>query len=197
MALHMIILCDTSSIFLLLRIAPDMFTDPTYDCATLPDIFNETFRTQKFKEKYPWRTNFKSKVKPLPYSRYSNQAFYETHKTIKLLLDTGVIDNETGDLFKLSPEDCAIVSCAIVHDFEISSGDRGLVAFARQEFPAMFKGNLCALEVINRWLVNNAITWDNTKHGVLADWKLKKEAPQPRPAIQQFRKLTRRDYPGP
>lgn len=154
----MIILCDTSSIFFLLRIVPDMFIDPKYECITLPEIYNEVFRTQKFKNKYPWRINYKSKVKPLPFSHYKTPIFIEMHRSIQLLLGTGIVDSRTGELFNLSPEDCVLATCALANNYELSSGDSGLVVFAKQEFPDFFKGNLSALEVINRWLVSEVMT---------------------------------------
>jgi hypothetical protein len=191
----MIILCDTSSILLLLRIAPDMFIDQKYECITIPEIFNEIFRTQKFKGKYPWRTDFKSKVKPLTYSSYKTSSYDELHKTIQRILDACVPDSSSGQQFYLSPEDHALAACAIAKDCELSSGDTKLVAFLQQQFPDMFKGNLTALEVINRWLENKALNWDDAKHDIVGEWK-KNEAPQPKAAVKQFKKLTGRDYLG-
>jgi hypothetical protein len=192
----MIILCDTSSILLLLRIAPDMFIDQKYECITIPEIFNEIFRTQKFKGKYPWRTAFKSKVKPLTYSSYKTSSYDELHKTIQRILDACVPDSSSGQQFYLSPEDHALAACAIAKDCELSSGDTKLVAFLQQQFPDMFKGNLTALEVINRWLENKVLNWDDAKHAIVGDWKQKKEASQPASAVKQFKKLTEREYPG-
>ena len=50
----MVVLCDTSAILMLLRIAPDMFTDPRYGCVTIRQIYDEITRTPKFKSKYLW-----------------------------------------------------------------------------------------------------------------------------------------------
>ena len=191
----MIILCDTSSIFLLLRIAPEMFIDPKYECITIPEVFHEIFRTQRFKGKYPWRIEYKSKVKPLPYSSYKTSSFDAVHKSIQRLLDASVADSLSGQVFNLSPEDHVLAACAIAKDCELSSGDAKLVAFLRQQFPDMFRGNLTALEVINRWLENKVLDWDNSKHAIVGEWK-KNEAPQTKSAVKQFKYLTGRDYPG-
>jgi len=64
------ILCDTCSILMLLRIAPQMFLDDTYQCCTIAEVRNEIFQTQKFKNKYPWREKFKDKIKPFAFSAY-------------------------------------------------------------------------------------------------------------------------------
>jgi hypothetical protein len=45
----MYILCDTCSVLMLIRIAPDMFRDDRYGCVTIQEVFQELFRTQKFK----------------------------------------------------------------------------------------------------------------------------------------------------
>jgi len=65
----MYILCDTCSVLMLIRIAPDMFHDDRYGCVTIQEVFQELFRTQKFKTRYPWRTRYKSKIKALGKSK--------------------------------------------------------------------------------------------------------------------------------
>ena len=59
----MFILCDTSSILILLQIAPDMFTDNRYECKTIRVVHDEIVRTTKFKTKYPWTREMKPKIK--------------------------------------------------------------------------------------------------------------------------------------
>lgn len=49
----MYVLCDTCSVLMLIRIAPDMFEDSRYGCVTTQEVIRELFRTQRFKEKYP------------------------------------------------------------------------------------------------------------------------------------------------
>jgi len=53
------ILCDTSVILMLIRVAPDMFLDSDYECCTIRRVRDELFRTQKFKTKYAWRGDYK------------------------------------------------------------------------------------------------------------------------------------------
>lgn len=48
----MYILCDTCKVLMLIRIAPDMFRDDGYGCVTIQEVFQELFRTQKFKMQY-------------------------------------------------------------------------------------------------------------------------------------------------
>lgn len=45
------ILCDTCSVLMLIRIAPDMFKDERYECVTVNEVWQELFRTRKFKTK--------------------------------------------------------------------------------------------------------------------------------------------------
>ena len=48
------ILCDTSSILMLIRIAPDMFRNDEFRRITINEIWQETFRkTAKFNKGYP------------------------------------------------------------------------------------------------------------------------------------------------
>ena len=68
------ILCDTCSVLMLIRIAPDMFSDDRYECLTIQEVFRELFRTQKFKSRYPWREKYKPKVKALEKGLGSDQA---------------------------------------------------------------------------------------------------------------------------
>lgn len=46
------------------------------------------------------------------------------------------------------------------------------------------------------WIENGILTWDDKKQQLLSEWKIKKEAPQPKNAITKFKKLNKRDYPG-
>jgi len=41
------ILCDTCSILMLIRIAPNMFIDKGFECVTIPDARKELFQTNK------------------------------------------------------------------------------------------------------------------------------------------------------
>ena len=58
------ILCDTCSVLMLIRIAPDMCMDEGFDCVTVQEVCEEIFRTQRFKTKYAWRSDYKNKIRP-------------------------------------------------------------------------------------------------------------------------------------
>ncbi len=69
------ILCDTCSILMVMRIAPDMLTDEKYDCFTIQEVREEIIRQQKFKDKYSWRHRFKDKIRCIPNSETLNIKF--------------------------------------------------------------------------------------------------------------------------
>jgi hypothetical protein len=66
----MVILCDTSSILMLLRIAPDMFTDERYECKAIRDVHDEIVQTTKFKTKYPWTVDCEHPQPPKAKKRF-------------------------------------------------------------------------------------------------------------------------------
>jgi hypothetical protein len=192
----MIILCDTSSILLLLRIAPDMFINPTYECATIHDVLREITSTTKFKTRYPWLAFFRAKLNPLLSSEYHTQAYKNVRNTIGILLQSIVINEKTQRVIDLSEEDQAIAACVIANGYRMSSGDSNLIAFLQQEFKPAFKGNLSALEVVNFWLEKGIVVWDDAKNAILADWKAQGEVAQPRSAIKKFTSISGYPYPG-
>lgn len=73
----MFILCDTSSILLLLRIAPDMFRDERFQCKTILDVHDEIFRTSKFKTKYPWIKELRARILELSKVMFGMQDIYQ------------------------------------------------------------------------------------------------------------------------
>jgi hypothetical protein len=192
----MIILCDTSSILLLLRIAPEMFVDPVFECVTIHEVVKEIVSTTKFKKKYPWRTEYRTKLIPLPASQYRTPSYERLKGIISALIESVVMNEKTQRMISLSEEDQAIAACAIANGYSITSGDTNLVAFLQQQFKPDFRGNLTALEVVNFWLAKGAITWDDSKQTLLADWKTQGEVAQPRNAIQKFTQLTKKPYLG-
>jgi hypothetical protein len=192
----MIILCDTSSILLLLRIAPDMFINPVYECVTIHEVIREIIATPKFKNKYPWRTEYRGKLQPLPNSKYRTTAYENAKKAIGLLLDNGVINAKTQKMIGLSEEDQAVAACAIIHGYIITTGDNNLIAFLRQEFKSNFKGNWTALEIVNFWLEKKIISWDDAKHALVGEWRQMEEVAQPQEAKKRFTLITGRSYPG-
>jgi hypothetical protein len=96
------ILCDTCSVLMLIRIAPDMFTDERFDCVTVQEVCEEIFRTQRFKTKYPWRTDYKDKIRPSNSPRNTGDAFELHLDVVRRLVDAGRTSSRTGKAFGLS-----------------------------------------------------------------------------------------------
>jgi len=189
------ILCDTSDILLLLRICPDMFVDTRYECVTIQEVHDEIFQKQKFKDRYPWRLDFKSKIKCLKRTEVHNKEYDVLYRTIDFALNNGKVDTATSHDFNLSRVDKSIVACALAHGYKIASGDAGLCRYAVQEFGEMFKGSISALEILNGWIEKKLLQWDNEKQAFLNDWKIQNEAAQPESAIIHFEKLTGKTFP--
>lgn len=190
------ILCDTSSILLLIRIAPDMLIDARYECCTINDISEELFQTQRFKQKYSWRNSYKDKIKCLPAELIKKQEVALYYDAIARLNNIGTMDIYTGKAFSLSRRDIRLLACALAHGFKLSTGDRGIKDFALQQFTDIYQGSVSALELINIWIRKKLITWNDERHGYLADWAIQGEHIQPDDQKKVFRRLTGRDYPG-
>jgi len=190
------ILCDTSSIMMLIRIAPDMFLDSKYQCVTMNLMRHEIFRNPKFKKKYPWRNDFKAKIQSLPSSATDNDEVNRYFEVINLLIRNITINVKTGRPFDLSYVDQMFLACALTKGYRVSTGDESLTLFALQEFSDKFHGNISPLEITNRWLREGLIEWNDQVHGYVDDWKINNEHPQPPKQIGQFKKLTGRSYPG-
>jgi len=189
-------LCDTSSILMLIRIAPDMFIDDRYECCTIRLVREEIFRTQKFKTKYPWRIKFKNKIQCLPTNHVKNDNFDMYFDAVESLIEHGTINKEKGSEFDLSYVDKAIIACALSNAYKITTGDEDLRTFAKQEFGTHFKGWISPLGLINKWIRNNLIQWDDSLHDYVSEWTRDDEHPQPRRQKTAFKKLTGRKYPG-
>jgi hypothetical protein len=190
------ILCDTSSIMMLVRIAPDMFLDSKYRCITLNLMRNEIFRNPKFKNKYPWRNDFKAKIQCLPSSVTDNADVNRYFEAISMLIRNITINTKTGRPFDLSYADQRFLACALANGYRISTGDENLTLFASQEFGDEFHGNISPLGIINRWMSEELIEWNDQLHSYVADWKINNEHPQPEKQMRKFKKLTGRSYPG-
>ena len=189
----MIILCDTCSILMVIRIAPDMFTNERFGCSTIPKVHDELFRTQKFKTKYPWREEYKSKIKTLGTSSVDTDEFSIYLSAIQALIEVGVENTETGFLVDLSQTDKHIIACAAAKQYDITSGDRNLVTFAKQQFDIT---NITPLALVNQWLEKGLIVWDDHLQMVIEDWDKCGEKKQPIKEIGRFQKLTGYRYMG-
>ncbi len=181
---------------MLLRIAPDMFIDDRYECVTIKDVHDEIIRTSKFKSKYPWTRELRSKIKPLSINASQNKTIDLYFSAISELINVGTLNKVTGRLFDLSFPDRKIAASTLALGYKITSGDAGLVAFCEQEFSNDFKGSVSPLAIINRWIERKTIVWDDRKQEYLADWAEKYEHRQPKKDKIAFRKLTGRKYEG-
>ena len=193
----MVILCDTCSILMLIRIAPSMFSDHKFRTITISNVAREFISTQKFKSKYPWRSDYRSNVVPATSSSMQNDDYKFFLNLVNKMLENGVINSKNDLLFDLSTVDKEVVSYALSQGHAISTGDQGIIDFASQEFSDDFKGNRSPLELIVDWLKMGLFDWDDSRHRVLAEWALTNERPQPAKAKGAFKKITGRSYPGP
>jgi hypothetical protein len=190
------ILCDTSSILMLIQIVPDMFLNEPFECCTITYARGEIYRTQKFKEKYPWRDQFKDKIRCLPIDLVENEKVSSYFDVIKSLVDNGTINEKTGHDFDLSYPDMKFLSCTLGNGYRITTGDHNLRTFAIQEFTEEFEGWISPLGMLNAWLRKGIIEWNDKCHKYLEDWKRNNEDPQPKRQRFEFKKLTGRNYPG-
>jgi hypothetical protein len=178
---------------MLIRIAPDMFLDKRFECNTIREVWIELFQTSKFKTKYPWRKDYKKKIKALGETQVKKGEFVVYLKTIKNLIETGTINNKTGKYFNFSKVDQIISSCVLAHQYEISTVDKDLINFLEQEFS---KRNVSPLHLVNKWLEKGLIEGDDKLQSILEDWAKCGEAAQPRSEKSAYKQLTGRKYLG-
>jgi hypothetical protein len=193
----MVILCDTCSILMLLRIAAEMFADNRFECRTIREVHEEILRTTKFKTRYPWTRDFRDRIRPRPLTDAQKESEARNFAAVKALVDNVTLNERTGRPFDLSYIDIKVISHCVTLESHLSSGDDCLVDFLKQQYPGSFKGSVPPLELINRWLAAQLVVWDDAKQTVLVEWATMNEHPQPRPAAARFRELTGRAYPGP
>lgn len=191
------ILCDTSSILMVLCIVPEMFEDERFGCVTIREVYDELTQTTKFKTKYHWAGLMRNKLKSLSLGKTGTPEVKEYHEVIKTLSEDGTTDEKTGRLFDLSKVDMRVMACALALGNSVTSGDKGMIRFLEQEFPSEFKGNISPLGLINKWLEDKLITWDDEKQKLMAEWNDNEEHAQPKNEIAKFKRLTGRRYPGP
>ena len=180
----MVIIVDTCAILMLLRIAPEMFSDKRFGCTTIPAIHEELQRTQKFKTKYPWRNELMHHVKVCGFSDLKKNGF---DTKVKQVYDIC----EYKRIYFLSRTDKLIIATLLCIDSMLCSGDGNLVSFAKEEFE---KDNKSPLELVNNWLEKGLIEWNDVRQAVLAEW-VEKERSQPLEQIKRFENLTRYLYP--
>ena len=188
------ILCDTCSVLMLIRIAPEMFFDDRFECVTIREVIKELFQTQRFKTSYPWRKEYKSKIKAMGTSEMKKGDFQVCYDIIKNSIQTGKINKRTGRYFNLSRIDQTIAACSIAHNFKLTTVDKDLKDFIKQEFSGQ---TITPLGIINNWLEKGLIKWDEKMQMVIEDWDACNESPQPRRELKRFEKNTGYKYAGP
>lgn len=175
---------------MLLRIAPAMLQDGRYKCVISREIFEELTRTQKFFERYPWRVDYRSKLKKLPDSVQKSKDYLNLLEVVRLrILETAS--------YGISNKDKRILVCALQMGFELCSGDTLLCEFAHKEFTGTFKGSVSSLGLLNRWLEEGLVAWSPDLEAVMREWKAMHEKPQPDTAISAFKRITGKPYVGP
>lgn len=190
----MLILADTCSVLMLLRIAPEMFSDPQYECVTTTEVLRELKSNQKFKTKYPWIKSLIPGIKCIGNSELETDDYNTALSTIELLLSTNPINKTTQKVFDLSRVDRHIIACAAAKNFSITTGETDIIDFARQEFSIK---SLSALGVLNIWLEKGLVACDEDLLAIIDDWEHSREAGQPTSDIEKFQKLTKKFYLGP
>lgn len=189
----MILICDTCSVLMLIRITPGMFCDPKYECVTIKAVYDELFKTPKFKPKYPWLSRLKPKIITLDITTIEKNLIEKNKKLINYHVDsTGVINNITGEPFNLSETDKTVIAHAVCLNKEVSSVDRDLCAYLDQQFDIK---SYEPLLVINLWLQKGLIKWNDNKQTVLENWIVCDEPRQTQENIDKFEELTGREYP--
>lgn len=192
------ILCDTCSVLMVIRVVPDMFIDERYQCVTTVEVRQEIVRTQKFKDKYPWRDQYIGKIPTLAGSFANSDSFKLYFDSIHSLIGTGIINQRTSRWFSLSRVDQRIIACALANSFYITTTDNDLIDFLSQEFSSPnSKTVVSPLELINGWLRVGLLKWNDHHQSILRDWSVCNEAPQLRSDIQDFQSLTGYPYLGP
>jgi len=190
----MLILADTCSVLMLLRIAPDMFSNPQYGCTTTAEVLKELKSNQKFKTKYPWLKNLIPNVCCITNSELKKNGYDSTLSTINILLSTFPLNTNTDKVFDLSRVDRHIIACAAAHGHSITTGEKDIIDFAKQEFEIE---SISALGVLNKWIKNGLVECNDYLLAIIDDWEKSNEAGQPKDDIVSFQRLTKEFYLGP
>lgn len=176
---------------MLIRISPEMFTDPKFKCKTINEVRKEFISITKFKDKYPWRKEFVSKVKS---SNLGNQKEVIANFTIVNEISENVKNQKNNKYYSLSRVDKQISAQIInIENVNISTGDQDLMDFLKQEFEI---ANIYPLQIIIDWLKLDLIKWCSDMENILEDWNDKNEKAQPLSAKNELMKITGYNYPG-
>ena len=179
---------------MLLRLNSEMFSDPKYECCTTQEVFDEIFQTRRFKEKYPWRINYRHAIKPISAGIVVNTARY---KNVEMAVNISA-NNKSN--YNLSKEDKSVVILSQllpdikegVNEVAISTTDTILKNFSEDEFDIE---NIEPLAVVNSWLRRGVWQFDPSSHiSIFKEW-LAHEPPPSYAAKRDFKNLTGRDFP--
>lgn len=188
----MVVLCDTCAVLMLLRIAPDMFTNPRYECVTIHNVWEELFRTTKFQTKYSWRNQFRSHVKVVYAGALETAAFKATLEVVNVAAQT-TLNTRTDRPWGLSRVDCRIAAAVLSRHEDLCTAERDLEDFMQQQFD---RENIAPLRLVNNWIEAGLIEWSDSHQTVIEDWIACNERPQPATEIRRFESLTGRRYPS-
>lgn len=199
----MIIVADTCSLLMLLRLNPEMLVDSKYGCCTTQEVRDEILRTTKFADKYPWRIDFRDRIQAVPQGivihapSYAN-AIFSVNAQLKHI-------NPNEGSYNLSREDRSVIVLAQIlpelsiftiddpDDVVLSTTDRRLHDFAEKRFEIE---NIEPLDVLNSWLAAGSWSYDDQRHeSILREWADRE--PEPSIAAQKrFKKLTGQAFPN-
>ncbi|MCI4627045.1 MAG: hypothetical protein L3V56_13950 [Candidatus Magnetoovum sp. WYHC-5] len=182
------VLCDTCSIIMLLRIAPNMFSDERYKCVTIVQVRQEIVRTRKFKYKYSWLNNNAKEIKILKISKL------EANKKDQYLTLINQYIN-VGDMnYGLSTVDKEIAACSLANGYNLVTSDTKLGVFLKKFFD---KEVIEPLSLLNDWLRKGCFTWSDELQEIIKDWSYCNEKPQAKDEKELFESLTGYKYEGP
>jgi hypothetical protein len=188
----MFVVCDTCSLIMLLRIAPDMFSDQRYRCVTISPVWKEFVGTQRFKHRYPWREALRSCIKTLPAGQLATPEFRRQQSFVNATAKTARNPRRNHRPYELSKTDLEVLTTAVANHWQLTTVEHNLTDIAEQEFDLQV---LSPLHLVNEWLAAGLIAWNDDRQSVLQDWIDKNERPQPPAEIRRFEKLTGRKYP--
>jgi len=185
------VLCDTCVVLMLLRIAPAMFADERFGCTTLGPVWTEFSETQKFRTKYPWRQQYEKHIVPVDNALLVQGEFSKKLDIVKVT-ESMHRNERTGLPYGLSRVDREVAAGVLCLNCDISTTDTNLREFLEQQFNVT---NILPLALINRWLGDGLIDWDDPKQMVVQDWIASEEPRQSKAAIALFETLTNYSYP--
>lgn len=171
-----------------------MFKDDRFGCFTVQEVREEIFQTSRFKTRYPWRTDYKDKIKSCFLDAGVKESFDIYFSTIDKLVEYGTINNRTGRYFNLSYKDQRIAAYSLATDSQLSTNDWDMRDFIQQQYD---RDSISSLALINKWLRKGLLQWNNQFQAIIREWDTNNESPQPREDIRKFEGLSGFKYLGP